>query len=104
MFVLLVQYQGKDLVRIGVVYATPDRQARQVLDGRRDVTSRTPPHLILLGDYNKDGRPAPARFPRPSADVGVRDSADQMDVDLERRRRARPRTVHAGLCHDAGRG
>ena len=47
-FVLLVQYRGKDLVRIGVVYATPDRQARQVLDGLRDMISRTPPPLILL--------------------------------------------------------
>ena len=53
-FVLLVQCQGKDLVRIGVVYATPDRQARQVFDGLRDVINTTPPPLILLGDYNKD--------------------------------------------------
>ena len=53
-FVLLVQYWGKDLVRIGVVYATPDRPARQVLDGLREVISSTPPPLILLGDYNKD--------------------------------------------------
>ena len=95
-FVLLVQYRGKDLVRIGVVYATPDRPARQVLDGLREVISRTVPPLIPLGD--------PARLPRPSADVGVHDSPDQMDVHSERRWRARPRTVHAGLRHDSARG
>ena len=105
-FVLLVQYRGKDLVRIGVVYVTPDRQAR--LDGSsarwpqgRDQQDPAAPHPI---GRLPQGHPAPARFPRPSADVGVRDSPDQMDVDLERRRRARPRTVHAGLRHDAGRG
>ena len=53
-FVLLIRYWGKDFVRLGVVYATLGRPARQVLDGLRDVISRTPPPLILLGDYNKD--------------------------------------------------
>ena len=52
--VLLVQYRGKDLVRTGLVYATPDRPARQVLNSLRDVIGRTPPPLILLGDSNKD--------------------------------------------------
>ena len=58
-FVLLIQYQGKDLCRMGVVYATPDRPARQVLEGLKDVIRRTPPPLILLGDFNKDALSRP---------------------------------------------
>ena len=42
-----------------MVYATPDRPARQVLEGLNDVIRRTPPPLILLGDFNKDALSRP---------------------------------------------
>ena len=52
--VLTVRYRKKDLIRVGVVYATSDRPEREVLDGLQDVVQRYPGHVVLLGDVNKD--------------------------------------------------
>ena len=53
-FVVTVRYREKYLVRIGVVYATPDRPEGEVLDGLQDVVQRYPGPLVLVGDFDKD--------------------------------------------------
>ena len=58
-FVLTVGYRKKDLIRVVVVYATPDRPEREVLDGLQDVVHRYPGPLVLLGDFSKDAHRRP---------------------------------------------
>ena len=53
-FILTVRYREKDLIRVGVVYATPDTPQREDLDGLQDVVQQHPGPLVLLGDFNKD--------------------------------------------------
>ena len=50
---LLLQFRGKDLIRRGVVLATPKRPIQQVLEGVWDLVSRSPRPLVLLRDFNK---------------------------------------------------
>ena len=49
-----MRYLEKDLIRVGVVYATPERPEREVLDGLHDVVQQHPRPLVLLGVFNKD--------------------------------------------------
>ena len=58
-FVLTVRYREKDLVRVGVVYATPDKPEREGLDGLQGVLQWYPEPLVLLGDFNKDALQRP---------------------------------------------
>ena len=54
LFVLTVRYREKDLIRVGVVYATANKPGREVLDVLCDVVQRYPGPLVLLGDFNKE--------------------------------------------------
>ena len=63
-FLLTVRYHEKDLIRVEVVHATPDRPEREVLDGLQDVVQRHPGPLVLLGDFNKDAPRLPANQDR----------------------------------------
>ena len=51
---LTVRYREKDLIRVGVVYTTPNSPEIEVLDGDQDEVQRYHEPLVLLGDFNKD--------------------------------------------------
>ena len=53
-FVSTVQYRGKDMVHVGVVYTTPHKPKQEVLDGLQDLIHSFPAALLLLGNLNKD--------------------------------------------------
>ena len=72
-FVLTVRYQEKDLARVGVVYATPDRPEREVLDRLQDVV-----HGRL-----QQGRAAAPGVPRPPPSMGVHGLPHRVDMDVE---------------------
>ena len=60
-FVVTVRYREKDLMQVGMVYATlTDQREREVLDGLQDVVQRHPGPLVLLGGFNKDVLRRPA--------------------------------------------
>ena len=59
-FVLTVRYRENNLIRVGVVYDTPHRPEREVLDGLQDIVQRHPGPMVLLGNFNKDALRRPA--------------------------------------------
>ena len=59
-FVLAVRCREKDLIPVGVVYATPNRAEREVVDGVQHVVQRHSGPLVLLGDFNKNALRRPA--------------------------------------------
>ena len=94
-FVLTVRYREKELIRVWVVYATPDMLEREVVDGLQDVVQGHPGPLVLLGDFNKDA--AESGVPRPAQNVGVHGLPHGMDVDVEGSRGTHQRKVHDRL-------
>ena len=60
LFIVTVRYRKKDLIGVGVVYATTDRPEREVLNALQDVVQQHPGPLELLGDLNKDALRRPA--------------------------------------------
>ena len=53
-YVVTVRYREKDLIQVEMLYATPDRPEREVLDGLQVVVQRHPGPPVFLGDFNKD--------------------------------------------------
>ena len=91
LFVLMVRYREKDLMRVGVMYAPSDRPEREVVDGLQD--GRTPRAPGVAGRVQQRRATAPG-VPGHAQNVGIRGLPHRLDVDVEGSGGARPQKIH----------